>query len=277
MKELSNHIDAVERKINYQFNNLDLLHQAFTRRSHSTQYGYENNEVLEFIGDAVLDFYIVKIMIERYGYTKSNLGYFNDSKDYDEFCIKAHKNEQSFTELKKELVSNKFLAKVIDKLRFSKMMYLGEQDIKNEVWNNEKVKADLCEAIIGAIAIDSDWDNEKIQDSLEYMLNIDDFLEDVDEGIERPKDCSIENSINTLKELAESGQCSMPEYYQYEAKNNNNPRLKWACECKVRSWGKTWIANATSKKLAKKYSAYLALCDKFELENEYQENDVKAY
>ena len=83
------------------------------------------------------------------------------------------------------------------------------------------------------------------------MLNIDDFLEDVDEGIERPKDCSIENSINTLKELAESGQCSMPEYYQYEAKNNNNPRLKGACECKVRSWGEHELLMQLQKNLQK--------------------------
>ena len=44
----------------YKFKNLDLLRQAFVRKSYSKENGGENNEVLEFIGDKVLDFVIVK-------------------------------------------------------------------------------------------------------------------------------------------------------------------------------------------------------------------------
>lgn len=54
------------------------------------------------------------------------------------------------------------------------MMYLGQSDIDNKVWNQEKVKADLFEAILGAIAIDSDWDPDELQNFVEFMLQIDD-------------------------------------------------------------------------------------------------------
>ena len=48
MQDLCEHLDDVQKKINYWFDNTDLLLQAFTRSSYSSQYGGENNEVLEF-------------------------------------------------------------------------------------------------------------------------------------------------------------------------------------------------------------------------------------
>lgn len=45
----------VQEQIGYDFKNLDLLQQAFTRRSYTAENGGENNEVLEFIGDKALD------------------------------------------------------------------------------------------------------------------------------------------------------------------------------------------------------------------------------
>lgn len=61
----------VQAQIGYQFNNLDLLNQAFTRRSYSEENGGENNEVLEFIGDKALDFAVIKLLIAKYGKMKS--------------------------------------------------------------------------------------------------------------------------------------------------------------------------------------------------------------
>lgn len=68
------------------------------------------------------------------------------------------------------------------------MMYLGQSDIDNKVWNQEKVKADLFEAIFGAIAIDSDWDPDELQNSVEFMLQIDDQLQDVEDGMDELKE-----------------------------------------------------------------------------------------
>ena len=60
-------LQFIQDQIGYTFNNLDLLQQAFTRRSYSEENGGENNEVLEFIGDKVLDFIVVKILSEKFG------------------------------------------------------------------------------------------------------------------------------------------------------------------------------------------------------------------
>lgn len=266
----NSHLEEVQSKIDYFFNNIDLLLQAFTRSSYSAQFGGENNEVLEFIGDKVLDMYVTKIIADNFGFMKSQSDYYDEEEDNDEYCIVAHHNEGDFTELRKTIVNNKTLAKRIDKLGFVKYLYLGDSDLDNNVVNQEKVKADLFEAILGAIAIDCDWNPEALQKSVDVMLNIDDFLDDVDTEEERPAKFQEDNAINTLKEMAEHGRCSIPEYDQpdemYEMKDG---RMMWKCICYVRSWRIEKTAYATSKKLAKKYAAYLVLCDYFNLEDEY--------
>ena len=273
MQNLSEHLDEVQKKISYRFDNIDLLYQAFTRSSYSTQYGGENNEVLEFIGDRVLDFYVVKVIADRFGFTKSQSDYYDEEEDNDEYCIVAHKNESDFTELKKEIVSNKTLAKRVDKLGFAKYMFMGDSDIDNHVEKQEKVKADLFEAILGAVAIDSGWNPDDLQNVVEFMLQIDDFLDDVDTEEPRPDKFKEENAINTLKELAEHGRCSVPEYDIPDEPVYHDGKAWWKCTCYVRSWSVSHTAYATSKKEAKRYAAYLVLCDYYGLPNEFEEEE----
>lgn len=263
-------LEEVQRKIDYSFDNIDLLLQAFTRSSYSAQFGGENNEVLEFIGDKVLDMYVTKIIADKFGFMKSQSKYYDEKEDNDEYCIVAHHNEGDFTELRKTIVNNKTLAKRIDKLGFAKYLYLGDSDLDNNVVNQEKVKADLFEAILGAIAIDCDWNPDDLQNSVDVMLNINEFLDEVDTEEERPAKFQEDNAINTLKEMAEHGRCSIPEYdLSDEMVELNDGRMMWKCKCYVRSWRIEKTAYATSKRLAKKYAAYLVLCDYFNLEDEY--------
>jgi ribonuclease-3 len=53
----------------------------------------------------------------------------------------------------------------------------------------------------------------------------------------------------------------------------NDGRLMWECSCYVRSWAMKHTAYATSKKEAKRYAAYLVLCDFFGLSDEFSEED----
>ncbi|MBO6073322.1 hypothetical protein J6P59_07010 [bacterium] len=57
------------------------------------------------------------------------------------------------------------------------------------------------------------------------MLNIDNLLNKVDTKEKRPEKFQIENAINTLKELAEHGYCSKPEYHisDEQVYKNNRP------------------------------------------------------
>ena len=127
----------------------------------------------------------------------------------------------------------------------------------------------MFEAILGAIAIDSDWDPDELQNSVEFMLQIDDQLQDVEDGIDELKEnLTQDNAVSTLKELAESGRCSIPQYDIPEEQELDDGEYWWSCTCYVRSMSITKTALSTSKKGAKRYADYLVLCDYFGIEPE---------
>ena len=140
MKKLNDFIYDVEQAIGYDFNNLDLLRQAFTRKSFATQFGGEHNEILEFIGDKVIDYYVIKGISDYYGYFKSQSAYYDYTADLDDFCIVSNKDEADFTEIKKAIVSNKNLASIIDNFGFAELMRMGDSDIDNHVLGMQLIK-----------------------------------------------------------------------------------------------------------------------------------------
>lgn len=156
----------IRGQIAHKFKNLNLLKQALVRRSYTEEKGGENNEVLEFIGDKVLDFAVVRLLAQKYGQI-------NDKKG---FICKY--DEGKLTRLKSEMVEKKTLARRIDELGFAEYLIMGKSDIQNNVNDEPSVKEDLFEAILGAVAIDSGWDLEEIQRVVEVMLEPDTFLLD---------------------------------------------------------------------------------------------------
>lgn len=161
----------VQAQIGYTFKNIDLLNQAFTRRSYTEENGGENNEVLEFIGDKALDFAVIKILIEKFGAVQSD----NPPEGSKEFFCEYTEGE--LTKLKSRIVQKKTLAQRIEELGFTELLLMGKSDIKNNVLNEKSVKEDLFEAIVGAVTIDCGWDFAIIQSVVEAMLVIEDFIE----------------------------------------------------------------------------------------------------
>ena len=184
--------NMVQAQIGYQFHNLDLLDQAFTRRSYSEENGGENNEVLEFIGDKALDFAVIKLLIAKYGKMKNGDPVdgttFNAwekeirrQKDAD-ICDGANefscdRSEGELTRLKSRMVEKKNLARRMVEMGFAEYLIMGNSDIKNNVINEMSVKEDLFEAIVGAVTLDSGWDFSVIQSVVEAMLLPEDFIE----------------------------------------------------------------------------------------------------
>lgn len=171
----NNDFRFIQDQIAYNFKNLDLLQQAFVRRSYSKENGGEDNEVLEFIGDKVLDFIVVKYLAEKYGYFLSECDDFDREREFDEFASEYHENR--LTEIKKKLVEKKTLAHRIDMLGLAEYLIMGKSDIINHVQEEDSVKEDLFEAILGAVALDSQWDISELQDVVEVMLTPESELE----------------------------------------------------------------------------------------------------
>ncbi len=172
-----NEISFIQDQIGYQFKNPALLTQAFTRRSYSAENGGQDNEVLEFIGDKVLDLVVVKLLAEsygRFGESRPNPMRLGKTEETEPFI--SDMDEGKLTELKKQLVQKKTLAEAIDNLGLESFLRMGRGDVENEVQNTASVKEDLFEAILGAIALDSGWDMAALQDTVSIMLKPDEVL-----------------------------------------------------------------------------------------------------
>lgn len=249
----------IQNQIGYNFQNADLLQQAFVRRSYAKEYGGEDNEVLEFIGDKVLDLIVVKLLAEKYGCFISDYNDFDPNKEFDEFS--CDKNEAELTELKKKLVQKKTLADRISILDLADYLIMGNGDVQKNINQQMSVKEDLFEAILGAVALDSDWDIEELQDVVQIMLDPDSFLND---GME-------ENYVQLIQEWTLKKYGMIPRYSFDEISpiglttlasvmypNSGKSGSKYACQLKLGEFNKVFKSSGTSKTAARKAVCALA-------------------
>ena len=159
-------LQFIQEQLEYDFIELNLLRQAFTRKSYSEEHnGTYHNEVLEFYGDKALEIIVMKKLSEYFGEKTQNGKY------------RSSKTEGELTEIKKKLVCKKMLSSRIDFFGFEKFLLMGKGDISQNAQNQESVKEDLFESIIGAVAIDSRWDFEEIENVVDKLLDVEYFLE----------------------------------------------------------------------------------------------------
>lgn len=192
---LRENIKNIEETIDYSFDNWHLLQQAFIRRSFSKENGGENNEVLEFIGDKVLDLIVVQVLDNEYGSITDG--------EWEEYH--SEKSEGKLTEIKKNLVDKTMLAHRIDLLDLGKYLLMGKGDIKNNIQDEPSVKEDLFEAIIGAVAIDSGYNMDKLYEVVLTML---DPIQYIRNGF----DMDVTNYIQEVQEWNQSYNGTLPIY-----------------------------------------------------------------
>ena len=209
-------LNSIQQIIGYNFNNLDLLKQAFIRRSYATENGGLDNQVLELIGDKVLDIAIVRVLTITYGsITQTNgiNGYNLDHKEYFKYKFK----EGDFSIIRQELVEGKFLANCIKNLGLHNYLKFGKSEANN-INNNDDASEDLFEAILGAVALDCDWDIPTITLVVDVMLDINSYL--------FKKDTDEDKYLLILQEWALNNKFGLP-IYKYDYKGN------LVFECKI--------------------------------------------
>jgi ribonuclease-3 len=150
-------MDKLQKKINYQFKDIDLLKQALTHRSVSKN----NNERLEFLGDSILGLVIASEMYQRF----------------------PHIAEGKLSRFKSYIVRGQTLGLVAANIKLSDLLILGSGELRNGGHNRKSIQADAVEAIFGAIFLESGFSvvNTVILDLFkEYLdeINSNDTLKD---------------------------------------------------------------------------------------------------
>lgn len=256
----------IQEKTGYCIQSRGVLSQAFRRRSYCAECSGKSNEMFEFLGDQILSYYVVKIVSTR-------CVSMNIEGDYS-----SRIRENHFTSLKQELVSNEALAEIIDDWGVLEYLIVGRSDERNQVDQQTKVKADLFESIIGAIAIDSNWDSTVLETAVNRALNLEERLQNIIQSDYNSITINIDNAVTMLKEMAEKEQCSMPKYdfdgpEKLGYDKEGNPI--WSCSSSIVNdiTGIIKVVYASSKKDAKKAVAYLMLCEHLQIQNQYGPND----
>lgn len=208
-----------------------LLQQAFIRRSYSKEKGGQNNELLEFIGDKALDLAVIKKLIEYYD---------GDYNDDGEFEVQKGINEGKLTKTKEKLVESSMLARRIEIMGLNKYLIMGKGDIEQKVQEEQSVKEDLFEAIIGAVALDSNWDMDVIQDVVEKMLDVEYYL---DNGFQ-----NNENYVDIIQQWCQKEYKQIPEYNVYIEDENDN---EFTCELYLPEFNEPFVGYGYSKSEAR--------------------------
>ena len=121
-------LDWAERHLKHRFEDEDLLQQALTHRSASKR----NNERLEFLGDAFLNFAIAQRL---YG-------------------LRGDASEGDLSRLRAFLVRGTTLAEIARTLDLERQLVLGPGELRSGGGRRESVLANGLEALIGAILLD---------------------------------------------------------------------------------------------------------------------------
>lgn len=128
-------MEFLEEKLNYKFNNRDLLKNALTHSSYANEVraAHGSNERLEFLGDSVLS-----LIVSEYIYSQ-----FSD------------KPEGELTKLRASLVCEKSLCSFARELELGKYLLLGKGEDHNGGRERDSILADAFEAVLAAIYLDA--------------------------------------------------------------------------------------------------------------------------
>ena len=211
--------------------------QAFVRQSYYNENQATSsypNEVLEFIGDAVLSLCVVNMMTDE--------GHVTDRG----FSVGV--DEGDLTVIRSRFTDKRYLSTAERPLDLAKYLVLSIGDIRNNVSDTRSVREDLIESLIGAVYLDSGRDMDVVQRFVDNLLDINSRIV----VSEVPKD-----DKTALQEYLQSKKINLPTYEVISREGPANaPTFRVRCIVEGIVLGE---ATARSKKEAEKQSAKQAL------------------
>lgn len=138
----------LEKNLNIDFKDKNLLAQAFCHRSYLNErpkFHLENNERLEFLGDAVLELIVTEYLYKNY-----------------------ENPEGELTSWRAALVNSQSLAKLAKKLQFEEYLLLSRGEAKDTGKARQYILANTFEAFLGALYLDQGF--EKVKNFIEANL-----------------------------------------------------------------------------------------------------------
>lgn len=212
-------IIELEKKLNLEFNDKDLLIKAMTHSSYSNEHNTLSNERLEFLGDAVIGFLMGEYLFNQ-----------------------GLKTEGKMTKRRAELVCEEALTLYAKKINLKSYLILGKGSIALGDRNNPSIIADAFEALFGAIYLDQGFLKTK-----ELFYNL---------VIPYVKDVRIKDFKSTLQEFVQTDRKNVSYYLEEETGPSHDKTFKVSVRMDNIILG---VGVAKSKKEAEQKAAEIAL------------------
>ena len=206
----------LEQSLDYEFTDARLLELALTHRS---AHG-DNNERLEFLGDAVLDLIVSEVIFRSH----------------------PHSPEGDLSRLRASLVNKGTLAEIATELGIGEFLHLGSGERKTGIQRRESILADALEAIFGAVYLDAGFDAARRIIERAYGNRFEVFP-DVDE-LRDPK--------THLQEWMQARQMGLPDYELLDVTGKAH-RQVFRASCKVDE--RTTTGTGTTRRNAEQQAA----------------------
>lgn len=132
-------LSEFERKLKYEFKNIDFLLASLRHSSFVNEHpemDIQDNERLEFLGDAVLNLIVGHLLMERYP----------DLKEGDLSRMRAN------------LVNESQLASIARKMDLGSHIQLGKGEVQSKGWEKKSILANTYEALVAAVYLDGGFD-----------------------------------------------------------------------------------------------------------------------
>lgn len=169
-------IQRFSQHLGYHFNTPALLKQALTHCSA----GVNNNERLEFLGDAILSFVIANALFERF----------------------PEESEGQLSRLRAFLVKGDMLAQIAQEIDLGNYLFLGHGELRSGGFRRGSILADALEALIAAVYLDGG------------MLAAKDLILKLYHA--RLQDEALQNNLKDdktqLQEYLQAKKCALPVY-----------------------------------------------------------------
>ena len=212
----------LEKKINLKFKDKQLLIKSLTHKSYDKSYNYEK---IEFLGDRVLGLVIAKKLLEIYPEEKEGI------------------LDKKFA----SLVNKKTCLQVAKNIKLEKyILTLNSNNRRMKI--EDKVIADCCEALIGAIYLDKGFTSTE-----NFILTL--WKENIKN--------SVITQIDAKTKLQEFSLQKFKKLPTYKLISNTGPRHKPIFKVGVKlPNSKYYIGEGASKKDAEQKAAILCLNEK---------------
>lgn len=204
------------------FRGSDHFHQALTHRSA----GAHNNERLEYLGDALLGFFIAEWLFLHY----------TDCPEGDLTRLRAH------------LVRQETLVEIARELELGKHLSLGAGELKSGGAQRESILANALEALVGAVYLSQGLDRARKLVMDLYSTRLEHIP-----SVEQLKDAKTK-----LQERLQSEGLDLPRYVLQKQVRKSGDEL-FTVECVVAGCREPFVATGKSRRLAEQDAARLAL------------------